>query len=152
MKVRHLLCLSTFLLMAASAFAQKSDADPLIGTWIGDWWPYPDFDFPFSAGTRWDPMLGEKMSRANPDPQKVTVELKWDGEKLTGTVNPGPKAVELQKVIFNATTGAIHFETDTKDPKGSPIHCVIEGKVKKNTMTGSWRHENGEGDFKIKKK
>jgi hypothetical protein len=141
MKIRHLLCLCACFLIAASAFAQKSSVDPLIGTWIGDWWPYPDFDFPFSAGQRWDPLLGEKMSRANPDLKKVTVELKWDGEKLTGTVNPGPKAVELQKVTFNAKTGAIRFETDTKDEKG-----------KKKTMTGSWSHENDEGDFKITKK
>ena len=34
----------------------------------------------------------------------------------------------------------------------SPIHYVIDGKVEKGTMTGSWTHDNRKGDFKITKK
>jgi len=82
----------------------------------------------------------------------VTVELKWDGKKLTGTVNPGPNAVELLKTSFNPKTGAVHFEADTKDRRGNPIHYVIDGKVEKGTMTGNWSHENRKGDFKITRK
>jgi len=103
-------------------------ADPLSGTWVGDWGPSPD------------------------DRNQVTVELKWDGKKLTGTVNPGPNAVELLKTSFDSKTGAVHFEADTKDRRGNPIHYVIDGKVEKGTMTGNWSHENRKGDFKITKK
>ena len=49
------------------AIAQQS-ADPLTGTWKGDWGP--------SATDR----------------NSVTIELKWNGKTLTGTVNPGPDA------------------------------------------------------------
>lgn len=114
------------MLIAGSSFA--SAADPLTGTWVGDWGPSPG------------------------DRNQVTVELKWDGQKLTGTVNPGPNAVELQKTSFDANTGAVHMEADAKSRRGNPIHYVIDGKVEGNTMTGSWSHDNRKGDFKITKK
>ena len=113
------------LLMVVSAFAQ---GDPLSGTWTGDWGP--------SASDR----------------NTVTVELKWDGKVLTGTVNPGPNAVVLQKSTFDPKTGAIHMEADAKGRRGNDIHYVIDGKVENNTMTGTWNHDNRKGDFKITKK
>ena len=121
------LCLIACLVVAASATALRA-ADPLTGTWAGDWGP--------SASDR------------NP----VTVELKWDGKVLTGVVNPGPNAVTLQKCTFDAKTGAIHMEADAKSRRGTDIHYVIDGKVEGNTMTGNWNHDNRKGDFKITKK
>ncbi|PYS54228.1 MAG: hypothetical protein DMG13_09170 [Acidobacteria bacterium] len=112
--------------MTASAFAQS--AGPLTGTWTGDWGPSPT------------------------DRNNVTVELKWDGKSLTGTVNPGPNAVALQKSTFDAKTGAVHMEADAKSYGGRTVHYLIDGKVSGNTMTGSWNHDNRKGDFKITKK
>ncbi len=128
MKTLRWICLFVGLLVVASAFAQKSARDPLSGTWAGDWGPSPD------------------------DRNQVTVELKWDGKALTGTVNPGPNAVTIDKGTFNPKTDAVHFEADTKDRRGRPIHYVVNGKLEKDTMTGSWNHENRKGDFKITKK
>ena len=68
------ICVVSLLLcfaVAAIGAGRPMVADPLSGTWTGDWGP--------SASDR------------NP----VTVELKWDGTVLTGTVNPGPNAVVL---------------------------------------------------------
>jgi hypothetical protein len=152
MRTRDWICLSACWLIAASVFAQKSEMEPVLGTWTGEWWSYPDFDYPMSAGTNWDPLAAEKMSRATPNPKKFAIELKWDGRKLTGILNPSPKAIELQMILFNPGTGAIHIETDAKDTKGNPIHYIIEGKVNKNTMSGSWGHERDAGDFRVKKK
>jgi hypothetical protein len=125
-KTVYLVCLALGLALVGSAVAQKSD--PLSGTWTGDWGPSPS------------------------DRNQVTVELKWDGKKLTGTVNPGPNAVELQKTSFNPKSGAVHFEADAKGRDGSPIHYIINGRVDKDTMTGTWSHDNRKGDFKITKK
>lgn len=116
------------LTMVGSAAAHLRAADPLTGTWTGDWGP--------SASDR----------------NQVTVELKWDGKVLTGTVNPGPNAVALQKCTFDEKTGAIHMEADAKDRGGNDIHYVIDGKVEGNTMSGTWSHDNRKGDFKITKK
>ena len=122
--------ISLFLFLAAAgAIATKASvADPLTGTWSGDWGPSAD------------------------DRNPVTVELKYDGKALTGTVNPGANAVSLKNCTFDAKTGAIHMEADTKSRRGTDIHYVIDGKVDKGTMSGSWNHDNRKGDFKITKK
>jgi hypothetical protein len=118
-----------FLLLVASVFARAATiADPLTGTWTGDWGP------------------------SVADRNQVTVELKWDGKTLTGVVNPGPNAVTLQKCTFDPKTGAVHMEADAKSRRGTDIHYIIDGKVANGTMTGSWNHDNRKGDFKITKK
>lgn len=120
----------TFLLLAASLIVLPLFAqDPLSGTWTGDWGP--------SATHR----------------NNVTVELKWDGKALTGTVNPGPSAVILQKSTFDPKTGTVHMEADSKNMAGNGmVHFMIDGKVTGNTMAGSWNHGASKGDFKITKK
>jgi hypothetical protein len=115
--------------ISAGAFGlSRAAEDPLTGTWTGDWGP--------SASDR----------------NQVTVELKWDGKTLTGTVNPGANAVVLKNSTFDPKTGAIHMEADTKNRRGNDIHYVIDGKVENGTMTGSWNHDDRKGDFKITKK
>jgi hypothetical protein len=124
MKRFYVLGLALVLAVAGSALAQQSK-DPLSGTWTGDWGP--------SASDR----------------NQVTVELKWDGKMLTGTVNPGPNAVTLQKASFDSKTNALHFEADAKNRRGTEIHYVVDGKLDAKTLTGSWSHDTRKGDFKI---
>ena len=128
MKTLKLVFLTAFLAMGISVLAINAADDPLSGTWVGDWGP-----------SEWDR-------------NQVTVELKWDGKNLTGTVNPGPNAVQLKKAMFDAKSNAIHFEADATDRRGNQIHYIINGKLEKGTMTGSWSHDNRKGDFKITKK
>ena len=116
------------LLMVVSVFAQGSD--PLSGTWTGDWGPSPS------------------------DRNDVTLVLKWDGKALTGNVTAGTNVsapIPIQKGTFDPKTGAVHMEADAMS-RGRSVHYVIDGKVEKNTMTGSWNHDNRKGDFKITKK
>ena len=96
--------------------------------------------------------LGRRLGTEWNDRNQVTVELKWDGKNLTGTVNPGANAVELKKATFDAKTGAIHFEADATNRRGNQIHYVIDGKVEGSTMTGTWNHDNRNGELKITKK
>jgi hypothetical protein len=125
MKKSCAFALAACLLLAVSAFAQKSGSDPLTGTWVGDWGPSPS------------------------DRNQVTVDLKWDGQTLTGTVNPGPNAVPLQKSTFDPKSEAVHFEADAKGHSGNMVHYLIDGKVEGSTMTGTWSHDTRKGDFKI---
>lgn len=126
-RVLGLICLVACLALPAAGLAQgKAAADPISGSWSGDWGPSPG------------------------DRNQVTVDLKWDGKALTGTVNPGPNAVQISKATFDPKTGVVHMEADVK--RGTTIHYVIDGKVEKNTMSGSWNHDNRKGDFRITKK
>lgn len=128
MRTLHTAILAVFLVSAVSIVALNAADDPLSGTWTGDWGP-------------------SAMDR-----NQVVVELKWDGKVLTGTVNPGPSAVELKKATFDPKTNAVHFEADATNRRGNAIHYVIDGKVEGTTMTGTWNHDNRNGDFKITKK
>ncbi len=99
--------------------AETTDADPS-GTWSGDW--------------------GMTPTHRN----DVTLELTWDGTSLTGTANPGPEAVEIHAATFDPASGAIHVEADVGD-----VHFVFEGEMDGDSMTGSWNHDDREGDFLI---
>jgi len=125
MKSIRLLCLAACLVITLPLLAQ----DPLSGTWTGDWGP--------SATHR----------------NEVTLQLKWDGKALTGTVNPGPNAITLQKSTFDSKTSAIHLEADSRNMMGNGmVHFIIDDKLNGKTMTGSWNHGDTKGDFKIAKK
>ena len=75
-----LLCLLTFLAITASALAQEGH--PLKGTWLGDWGP-------------------TKTQRT-----PVFIILDWDGKAITGTINPGPDGIPLQKASLEIQKGA----------------------------------------------
>jgi hypothetical protein len=127
LRVFAFLGLVSCLLIVGSVLAQS---DPLSGTWSGDWGP--------SAADRND----------------VTLQLKWDGKALTGNVTGGTNVtspIPLSKTSFDPKTGAVHMEADASTRRGA-VHYVIDGKLDKNTMTGSWNHDNRKGDFKITKK
>jgi hypothetical protein len=129
MKLRILGFLSIVsLFVVVSVLAQGTD--PLSGTWAGDWGPSPN------------------------DRNDVTLQLKWDGKALTGNVTGGTNvtsAIPLQKSTFDPKTGAIRMEANASTRQGSVLY-IIEGKVEKNAMTGSWTHDNRKGDFKLSKK
>jgi len=115
------------LLPACSSPAPKADVDPLTGRWEGEWGPSP-----------------ERQTN-------VVLELKWDGTTLTGTVNPGGRAMELGKSSFNPRTNAISMELDARDVSGEPDHYSIQGKVEGKEMSGTWTRNKGAGTFKITK-
>ncbi len=127
MKIVQCICLMACLVFAVSVVARSAD-DPVTGTWVGDWGPSPS------------------------DRNQVTVELKWDGKALTGTINPGANAVEVKNGTFDEKTNAVHLEADAKSRSGKSVHYMVDGKVDNNTMSGTWNHDNRKGDFKITKK
>lgn len=112
---------------APAAAAPDASADPVSGTWKGDWGPTP--------------------THRNP----VVLELKLDGGNVTGTVNPGPDAVPVTKGSFAKDTGMITMEADAKGHDGKAVHYAIEGKVDGTMMSGTWNHDDKKGDFKISK-
>jgi hypothetical protein len=116
------------LAIAAPAAAQFGH--PLKGSWSGDW-----------GATK------ENRSR-------ILLELHWDGKAITGTINPGPNAVPLQKATLDAATWGVHFEAEGKDASGKAVRYVIDGKLENigaynRVITGTWMQGDRKGNFRI---
>ena len=129
MRVRTLsvICLLACLIAIPTLARQ---ADPLSGTWAGDWGP-----------------------NAN-DRNQVSVDLKLNGKAVTGVVKTANRPeVALSNSTYDATTRTVKMEAEAKNPRsGAMVKYVIEGKVEGSAMTGSWTHDNIKGDFKLTKK
>jgi hypothetical protein len=120
--------LLTFLAVALPVSAQFGH--PLKGTWSGDW------------GTT-------KDKRTH-----VVLELNWDGKAITGTINPGPNAVPLQKATLDADAWAVHLEGEGKDASGKAMRYLIDGKLEnigayQRVLSGTWTEGATKGDFKV---
>jgi len=133
MRVRTLsvICLLACLAVAIPMLAQqRSGADPVTGTWSGDWGPN------------------------QADRNQVTVDLKLEGTAVTGVVKTTNRPeVPLSKGTFDATARTVKMEAEAKNPRsGANVKYIIEGKLEGNTLTGSWNHDTTKGDFKLTKK
>jgi hypothetical protein len=120
-------------LMMALAVALPASAQfghPLKGSWSGDW------------------------GRSKENRTHVVLELNWDGKAITGTINPGPNGVQMQKASLNADTWAVHLEADGKDASGKTVHYAIDGKLEnigayQRVISGTWMQGATKGDFKV---
>ena len=127
-KILALFILLASLMTAGAVLAQEGH--PLKGSWIGDW--------------------GPNSNDRNP----ITIVMDWDGKQITGMVNPGPGAVQIQKATLDPKGWLVHFEVDAKNAAGQPVHYVVDGKIENlglynRSIVGSWGHDNVKGDFKI---
>jgi hypothetical protein len=116
------------LLIAATALAQEGH--PLTGTWSGDW--------------------GATATQRN----HLTLVLSWDGKNVTGTINPGPDAVQLGSVFLDVTNWTVRIEADGKDQAGKVVHISAEGKIEDlssahRKLAGTWSQGSSKGDFRL---
>ena len=105
----------------AGAVAAAQYGHPLKGTWSGDWGP-------------------NKETR-----NRVLLQLDWDGKAITGTINPGPKAVSLKTASLDPSTWGVRFEADG---------YLIEGKLEnlgsyRRVLSGTWTQGGQRGDFRL---
>jgi hypothetical protein len=123
-------CIAALMVLSGCASSTTSDtvADPVSGTWVGEWGPSP--------------------SRQT----EVTVALQWDGTTLRGTVDPDRRPFELSKAAFDPKTGDVRMELDGPNSRGDTVHYVIEGRISGNTMSGTFDRAGEKGTFTIDKK
>ncbi len=117
------------LWIAASILVHAQEGHPLTGTWSGDWGP--------SATER----------------THITFVLNWDGENVTGILNPGPDAVPVTSVFVDVTTWTVRIEADLKGGSGAD-HLTAEGRLADigsyhRTLSGSWKQGSVTGDFRL---
>ena len=116
------------MFFASAGFAQQGH--PLSCTWSGDWGP--------TAAQR----------------TQLTFVMNWDGQKVTGLINPGPDSVPLSSVFVDYANWTVRIEADMKDAAGKVVHIAAEGKLEDigsyhRTIKGSWRQGAASGDFRL---
>jgi hypothetical protein len=120
--------LLALLMSVATVSAQYGH--PLTGSWSGDW--------------------GQTKETRN----RLLLELHWDGKVVTGTINPGPDAVPLQKASLDPSSWTVRFEAEAKDRSGQSIRYLVDGKLENlgaynRVLTGTWSQGNAKGDFRL---
>ena len=124
-------CLLGLVIAIAAAFpAGAQYGHPLKGTWSGDWGP-------------------TKENRT-----RVLVEFNWDGKAISGTINPGPNALPLQKATLDPSNWRVHLEAESKAAAGDPVRTVIDGTLANigaysRVISGTWTEGTRKGDFKL---
>ena len=130
MRMRPICQASVLILLSVAVVAAAQFGHPLTGSWSGDWGP--------TKATR----------------NRVLLQLNWDGKAVTGTLNPGPNAVPLQKATLDPSNWTVHLEAEAKDQAGRAVRYLIDGKLENlgsynRVMTGTWTQGGTKGDFRL---
>jgi hypothetical protein len=107
--------------VALAAAASAQFGHPLKGSWSGDW------------GT------------SAQDRNRVLLDLDWDGEQITGTINPGPNAVPIRRATVNPSDWSVRLEADG---------YLIDGQLDNlgayaRRFSGTWTENGVKGDFVV---
>ena len=117
-----------FALLPLPATAQQGH--PLVGSWSGDWGT--------SAAAR----------------HRVLLLLAYDGEHITGVINPGRASVELTSATLDPANWNVRLEAAASDATRG-LHYLIEGRIENlgsitdRTLVGTWTQGDERGDFRL---
>jgi len=112
--------------------SQGQEGHPLVGSWHGDW--------------------GTDGAARN----DLTVIMDWDGEQLTGLVNPVTDRTRLIDAGMDSSSWTVRFSVDLTDGSGNAMRCVADGKLDslgsdRRTLSGTWTCGVIEGDFRLRR-
>ena len=115
------------LVCLALAAGRAQEGHPLTGTWSGDWGP--------AASER----------------HHLTVVMTWDGQQVTGTINPGPDAIPIGSVRVDYSAWVVQIDADAKD-RQTPIR--VDARFENlgsphRRLAGTWREGTTSGGFTI---
>jgi hypothetical protein len=117
-----------FSLLAVSALAQQGH--PLVGSWSGDW--------------------GTSTSERH----RVLLLLAYDGEEISGVINPGRASVALTSAKLDPADWSVRLEAAASDATGG-LRYLIEGRIENlgsitdRTLVGTWTQGDERGDFRL---
>jgi hypothetical protein len=104
------------LALAAAAVAGAQEGFPLDGTW-----------------------RGERAARGKDAHATIVMVLQWDGQKITGTINPGPNAIQIADAQL--VPEGWHVKLAATNKAGKPI--AFEGTIAdlgayNRAIAGTW--------------
>lgn len=111
--------------LVTATLAVAQEGYPLDGTWRGNW--------------------GDEATSNH-----VVIVMKWDGERINGTINPGPRSVAFTAATLAPSKWTVHFEAVSRE--GDPI--AIDGELTdigsyNRSIVGTWTHAGTSYPFKI---
>ena len=109
--------LATFVSSAATA----QEGHPLKGSWIGEW-----------TGNE---ALGEF----------VLIVMDWDGEQVSGTINPGTDNIVIEEVDLDPSDWSITLKGGDYTVTGTIENLELPSR----SIVGNWRNGRENGDFEI---
>jgi len=115
--------------LAISIYVFAQEGHPLTGTWSGDW--------------------GPTTAQRN----HITLVMNWDGDRVTGVMNPGPDSSPLN-VFVDYSSWSVRLDAESKDPAGKAVRIEAEGKLEdigspRRKLVGTWRQAGVTGEFKV---
>jgi hypothetical protein len=128
--MRHVLMLAFAIVALSGSVPAAQYGHPLKGTWSGDWGP-------------------NKETR-----NRLLLELHWDGKAITGTINPGPNAVVLQKASVDPSNWTVRLEAEGRNAAGGTVRYLVEGKLEnlgsyRRVLSGTWTQGSERGNFRL---
>lgn len=124
------LVFAILLLSATVGTIQGQQGHPLDGTWYGDWGP------------------------SDTHRNAVVLVLDYDGDQLSGLINPGPDAIPLEAVELDESDWTVHLEATATNRAGEPIEYSIDGQIENlglpnRSLRGTWQHGDETGTFLV---
>ncbi len=94
---------------------------------------------------------------AKDGPQRLLLNLEWDGKAITGVINPGPAAAVVKSVTFdytNPSAWVVKIAAEGKDASGKPIPIAVDGKLENigayyKHFHGTWTQGGQKGEFAV---
>src|SRR6185295_7521347 len=118
--------------LLAPALASAQFGHPMKGQWSGEWGP-------------------------KNNPNRLLLNLDWDGKEITGVINPGANQATVKSVIFdytNPTAWGVKIMAEGKDAAGKPVAITVDGKLENlgaytKLFHGTWIEGAKKGEFTV---
>ena len=125
------LCMVACLAVALPLLSQAGH--PAKGSWSGDWGPTEDHR------------------------NRILLLLDWDGNEITGTINPGRNPATVQSVTFDysdPTAWKVTMAAEGKDASGRTVSIRVDGLLENigayaRVLRVTWVQGNEKGDFLV---
>jgi hypothetical protein len=117
------------LLALAALPAAPQVGHPAKGSWLGFWGPSDD------------------------ERRRMLLLLDWEDRQVVGTINPGPRGVEIDRVEVDYTTWTMTIEADMPLANGREARYVATGTIENlgswlnRRYSGTYRHGDETGTF-----
>ena len=118
--------------LAVPFVAHAQFGHPLKGQWSGQWGPVNS-------------------------PNRLLLDLHWDGKEITGLINPGPQADTIKSVTFDYTDPSawvVKMTAEGKDAAGKPVSISVDGKLEnigayQKLFHGTWTQAGKKSEFTV---